>query len=120
VQRPGARLADGIGAAASVLAACSSSPEQGAGGDTAFVKVNSNRQERCPSSPPAGPTAAIPAGAAGPPKAEQDRAAPRTTVEVGALSRSGDISKEFEDLLTRLPACLPGTAAHNGAEHVIE
>jgi len=48
VQRTGARLAAGIGAAASVLAACSSSPEQGAGGDTAFVKVNSNRQDVAP------------------------------------------------------------------------
>ena len=66
------------------------------------------------------PTAVTPAGAAGPPKAEPDRAAPRTSVEVGALSRSGDISEEFEDLLTRLHACLPEAAAPFGAEHVDE
>jgi len=60
VQRTGVRLAAGIGAAASVLAACSSSPEQGAGAEVHFVKVNSNRQDVAPAARrPAPPLAGI-------------------------------------------------------------
>jgi len=54
-------LAAGLAAAAIALAACSTSPEQGAGGDLRFVKVGTNRQDvavadRRPAPPLAGRT----------------------------------------------------------------